>query len=88
MTRLHPLRLCLLLLALAPALSSAAQTAPAYRYFRLGNPANLPAAVSHPGYALMGGGSDLDPAFRFLCDRAGGGDLLVLRATGDDDYNP
>ncbi len=36
----------------------------------------------------MGGGKDLDEAFRWLCDRAGGGDLLVLRATGDDDYNP
>ena len=36
----------------------------------------------------MGGGSDLDEAFRWLCQRAGGGDLLVLRATGDDEYNP
>ena len=36
----------------------------------------------------MGGGKDLDEAFRWLCDRAGGGDLLVLRATGDDYYNP
>jgi len=35
----------------------------------------------------MGGGTDLDEAFRFLCDRAGGGDFLVLRATGDDEYN-
>ncbi len=36
----------------------------------------------------MGGGTDLDEAFQFLCDRAGGGDFLVLRATGDDEYNP
>jgi cyanophycinase len=36
----------------------------------------------------MGGGTDLDEAFKWLCARAGGGDLLVLRATGDDDYNP
>ena len=35
----------------------------------------------------MGGGTDLDGAFQFLCDRAGGGDFLVLRATGDDEYN-
>lgn len=35
----------------------------------------------------MGGGEDLDEAFRWLCERAGGGDLLVLRATGTDDYN-
>ena len=35
----------------------------------------------------MGGGKDLDEAFRWLCDRAEGGDFLVLRATGGDDYN-
>ena len=36
----------------------------------------------------MGGGTDLDEAFRWMCNRASGGDFLVLRATGDDDYNP
>jgi cyanophycinase len=36
----------------------------------------------------MGGGTDLDEAFRWLCDRADDGDLLVLRASGDDAYNP
>jgi cyanophycinase len=35
----------------------------------------------------MGGGTDLDEAFQFLCDRADGGDMLVLRARGDDEYN-
>ena len=46
------------------------------------------AAQTRAGFALMGGGTDLDEAFQFLCDRAGGGDFLVLRATGDDEYNP
>jgi cyanophycinase len=68
-------------------LAAPAQTSPAYRYFRVGNASNA-AATSRPGFALMGGGADLDEAFRFLCDRAGLGDLLVLRATGGDDYNP
>ena len=78
----------LLLLALFTlSLAAGAQTPPAYQYFRVGNPANLTASP-RAGYALMGGGTDLDEAFRFLCDRADGGDLLVLRATGDDDYNP
>ena len=77
----------LLLLSLVVAAAASAQTAPAYRYFRVGNPTNA-AATPRPGYALMGGGSDLDEAFQWLCARAGGGDLLVLRATGDDDYNP
>jgi cyanophycinase len=40
------------------------------------------------GYALMGGGEDLDEAFRWLCDHDGGGDFLVVRATGTDAYNP
>src|SRR3954447_9386887 len=35
----------------------------------------------------MGGGEDLDAAFRWLCERGKGGDFLVLRAAGDDDYN-
>jgi cyanophycinase len=58
-----------------------------YKYFRLGNAAD---AHTTPvaGYALMGGGKDLDDAFKWLCDRASGGDFLVLRAHGDDDYNP
>lgn len=63
-----------------------AQTAPAYGYFRVGNAANI-TVMPRAGYALMGGGTDLDEAFRWLCGRAGGGDLLVLRASGDDDYN-
>lgn len=36
----------------------------------------------------MGGGKDLDAAFRWLCERGNGGDFLILRASGDDDYNP
>jgi len=66
---------------------SFAQTAQNYRYARVGNAVNV-AATPRPGYALMGGGTDLDEAFRFLCDHAGGGDLLVLRASRSDDYNP
>ncbi|WP_348262037.1 cyanophycinase [Telmatobacter sp. DSM 110680] len=58
----------------------------AYRYIRAGEPANIN-AQSRPGFALMGGGTDLDEAFQFLCDRSGGGDFLILRATGDDEYN-
>lgn len=37
---------------------------------------------------MMGGGSDLDEAFHWLCNKGNGGDFLILRATGDDDYNP
>jgi cyanophycinase len=57
-----------------------------YRYFRVGNRSDVqtkPVA----GVAMMGGGSDLDEAFAWLCKRGNGGDFLILRATGDDDYN-
>jgi cyanophycinase len=61
--------------------------AESYKYFRLGNKEDVqtkPVA----GIAMMGGGRDLDEAFSWLCARGNGGDFLILRATGDDDYNP
>jgi cyanophycinase len=71
-----------------PSVSCFAQSDHPYKYFRVGNTADAADAKPRAGYALMGGGTDLDEAFQWLCDRAGGGDFLVLRATGDDDYNP
>lgn len=72
---------------IAASLPCVAQPGHAYKYFRVGNQADE-AAAARPGYALMGGGTDLDEAFMWLCERAGGGDFLVLRATGTDAYNP
>jgi len=60
--------------------------ASSYQYFRLGNKEDVQTKTA-PGTAMMGGGSDLDEAFRWLCSKGVGGDFLVLRATGDDDYN-
>ncbi|MGC1648088.1 MAG: cyanophycinase [Candidatus Sulfotelmatobacter sp.] len=60
--------------------------AESYKYFRLGNKEDVqtkPVA----GIAMMGGGDDLDEAFRWLCNKGSGGDFLILRARGDDDYN-
>jgi cyanophycinase len=59
---------------------------PSRNYFRLGN-ARDAGSTPTPGFALMGGGSDLDAAFRWLCEHANGGDFLILRARGDDEYN-
>ena len=86
MKDLRLVRVNVTLLLLASALPIFAQTK-AYHYYRVGNPADV-AGAARPGFALMGGGADLDEAFRWLCDRAGGGDLVVLRATNSDDYNP
>jgi cyanophycinase len=57
-----------------------------YQYIRLGQKSDAQARPT-AGIAMMGGGSDLDEAFRWLCKKADGGDFLVLRARGDDDYN-
>ncbi len=40
------------------------------------------------GIVIMGGGSDVDAAFRWMIARSGGGDVVVIRATGTDAYNP
>jgi cyanophycinase len=41
-----------------------------------------------PGTVLMGGGTDVDAAFQWMCSLSDGGDFLVIRATGTDAYNP
>lgn len=46
-----------------------------------------------PSIVLMGGGPDVDEAFRWMLTRAGirpgtGGRFVVIRATGTDAYNP
>lgn len=55
--------------------------------FRVGNAADA-AAVTTAGTVLMGGSTDVDDAFKWLCARAAGGDFLVVRATGTDACNP
>lgn len=67
----------------------AAKEAPsAYTYSRVGNPADVAVAGPLPGgTVLMGGGTDVEAAFKWMCARMGNGDFLVLRATGRDTYN-
>jgi cyanophycinase len=55
-----------------------------WKYFRAGNAADS-TATPRPVIALMGGGEQ-DPALKFLCERANGGDFLILRANTEDDY--
>jgi len=57
--------------------------------FVVGNPADAqPSQSLSPGLVLMGGGTDVDAAFQWMCQRAGGGDFLVIRTSGTDAYNP
>ncbi|MEM7515208.1 MAG: Type 1 glutamine amidotransferase-like domain-containing protein, partial [Bacteroidota bacterium] len=39
------------------------------------------------GVCLMGGASENDEAMKWFLERSGGGDILVLRASGSDGYN-
>jgi cyanophycinase len=65
---------------------SGLSNAASYQYIRIGNKNDVQTTPS-AGIAMMGGGSDLDEAFRWLCGKGNGGDFLILRAHGDDDYN-
>ena len=58
-----------------------------FSYFRVGNPNDITTSTT-PGTVLMGGGTDVDAAFQWMCQRSGNGDFLVIRATGTDAYNP
>ena len=58
-----------------------------YSYYRVGNPNDITTSTT-PGTVLMGGGTDVDAAFQWMCQRSGNGDFLVVRATGTDAYNP
>jgi cyanophycinase len=58
-----------------------------FSYFRIGNTNDVTTSTT-AGTVLMGGSTDVDAAFQWLCDRSGGGDFLVIRATGTDAYNP
>ena len=39
------------------------------------------------GTVLAGGGTDVDAAFKWMINKSGGGDFVVLRATGTNAYN-
>ena len=64
-----------------------AQGAKPSTYVRVGSAADV-AVKTEAGFALMGGGTDLVGAFQWMCARSGGGDFLILRSHGGDDYNP
>jgi len=85
MNRLLPLLLASL--AALPLASFAAKTPPTPQvYYRIGSAADVAPATA-AGTVLMGGGTDVDAAFKWLCLRGGNGDFLVIRATGTDGYN-
>lgn len=65
-----------------------------YSYFITGNVQGTTlASPATPSIVLMGGGPDVDEAFRWMITRAGikpgtGGRFVVIRATGTEAYDP
>lgn len=84
---------CLILLlglfCMVPAFAAKSTSTP-YTYVRIGNAGDATVSPGDlgGGIVLMGGGTDVDAAFQWMCQRHGGGDFLVIRATGTDAYNP
>lgn len=58
-----------------------------YVSWRVGNSIGV-AVQPSGGVCLMGGATENDDAMRWFLQRANGGDVLVLRASGQDGYNP
>ncbi|NQX76115.1 MAG: T9SS type A sorting domain-containing protein [Gilvibacter sp.] len=57
-----------------------------YTSYFTGNPTDAE-VVGDGGTVLMGGAGENDPAMIWFLERANGGDVLVLRASGADGYN-
>jgi cyanophycinase len=66
---------------------SAAGSKPSYEYYFIGNDTDVTGTTT-AGQLLMGGGTDVDAAFQWMISKAGGGDFVVIRASGTDAYNP
>jgi len=64
-----------------------ADAAAGYSYSVVGNPADVVTATSGL-LVLQGGGTDVDENFVRMGARSGGGDFVVIRASGTDAYNP
>lgn len=69
--------------AIAPAVE--APGSPGYRHYLTGNAADVVRPTSGL-LVLQGGGDDVDENYIQMGAHGGGGDFVVLRASGDDDY--
>jgi cyanophycinase len=76
-------------IALGHSVPCRAQTEKGNGYAAYSTAAKDPKAAQAPNFAavLVGGHGDVEEATDFLCKHSGGGDLVVLSASGADDYN-
>lgn len=72
----------LVLALLAPSFA----VAQSYTSYFIGDTADSQVSANG-GVCLMGGASESDPAMVWFLQQSGGGDILVLRASGTDGYN-
>jgi len=56
-------------------------------YWRLRNQTDV-TTTTHGGIGFEGGGTDVNALYRWLCEKSGNGDVLVLTAYGPPAYNP
>ncbi|MCW5899095.1 MAG: cyanophycinase [Flavobacteriales bacterium] len=77
------MRITLSILLLSLVLNSPAQS---YFSYPLGNPNSI-GVQALGGVCLMGGATENDEAMKWFLQRANGGDVLVLRASGGNGYN-
>ncbi len=63
-----------------------AGTAPGYKHFISGNPRDVVTETAGL-IVLQGGGDDVDENYIRMGEKSGGGDFVVLRASGGDEYN-
>ena len=60
---------------------------PAWFLGAAGDTADVAGTNPQAGIVLMGGSTDVDDAMRWMLERAGGGDVVIIRATGSTGYN-
>jgi cyanophycinase len=77
----------LFLFLLQPVATCATATENGYAYHIIGNPSDAKTRTS-AGLMLMGGSTDVKAAFQWMIEKSGGGDFVVIRASGTDAYNP
>lgn len=80
----RPLFACALVLCLSLPLFAGKKQ---YEYYAVGSQLDVTTTTT-AGTVLMGGGTDVDAAFQWMIGKSGGGDFVVIRATGTDAYNP
>jgi cyanophycinase len=78
---------CVLVSGLMLVGASPSDAAQGYAHYVVGNPANVVTPTSGL-LVLQGGGTDVDENFVRMGARSGGGDFVVIRASGTDAYNP